>query len=100
MSGHPADPTKAGLATDKIGIRQIYTRSPLAKRPVERAATTCRGQLLSELRLAGTATIVDASELLKSFLFPLTWEVRRSRRRVELGLPYPRASLLKPPLKQ
>ena len=46
----------------------IFARSPQAKGRVERAAATFQDRLVTELRLAGAATITEADELLNSFL--------------------------------
>ena len=46
----------------------IFARSPQAKGRVERAAATFQDRLITELRLAGIATITEANEVLNSFL--------------------------------
>ena len=53
---------------EELGIRQIFARSPQAKGRVERAAGTFQDRLVTELRLAGAATIAEANEVLDGFL--------------------------------
>ena len=65
---YPAGPTQFGRAMEELGIRQIFARSPQAKGRVERAAGTFQDRLVTELRLAGAATITEANEVLNSFL--------------------------------
>ena len=47
---------------------QVFARSPQAKGRVERAAGTFQDRLLSELRLAGAATMEEANRVLQDFL--------------------------------
>ena len=65
---YPAGPTQFARAMEELGIRMIFARSPQAKGRVERAAATFQDRLVTELRLAGVSTIIEANELLNSFL--------------------------------
>ena len=65
---YPAGPTQFARAMEELGIRMIFARSPQAKGRVERAAATFQDRLVTELRLAGAATITEADELLNGFL--------------------------------
>ena len=65
---YPAGPTQFARAMEELGIRQIFARSPQAKGRVERAAGTFQDRLVTELRLAGAATIAEANEVLNGFL--------------------------------
>ena len=65
---YPAGPTQFARAMEELSIRQIFARSPQAKGRVERAAATFQDCLVTELRLAGAATIDEANEVLSSFL--------------------------------
>ena len=65
---YPAGPTQFARAMEELGIRQIFARSPQAKGRVERAAGTFQDRLVTELRLAGAATITEANQVLNSFL--------------------------------
>ena len=67
---YPAGPTQFARAMEELGIRQTFARSPQAKGRVERAAGTFQDRLVSELRLAGSATIADANEILDAFIPP------------------------------
>ena len=71
---YPAGPTQFARAMEELGIRQIFARSPQAKGRVERAAGTFQDRLVTELRLAGAATITEADQVLNTFLprFPAT----------------------------
>ena len=53
---------------EELGIRQIFAGSPQAKGRVESAAGTFQDRLVSELRLAGSATIAEANEVLDNFI--------------------------------
>ena len=64
----PAGPTQFARAMEELGIRQIFARSPQAKGRVERTAGTFQDRLVTELRLAGVATIDEANEVLHRFL--------------------------------
>ena len=65
---YPAGPTQFARAMEELGIRQIFAKSPQAKGRVERAAGAFQDRLVTELRLAGAATITEASKVLNSFL--------------------------------
>ena len=52
----------------ELGIRQIFALSPQAKGRVERMASTFQDRLVTELRLAGAATMEQANEVLLEFL--------------------------------
>ena len=65
---YPAGPTQFARAMEELGIRQIFARSPQAKGRVERAAATFQDRLVTELRLAGAATITEAEKVLNNFL--------------------------------
>ena len=56
-----AGPTQFSRAMDELGMQLIFALSPQAKGRVERAAGTFQDRLVSELRLAGAATIDDAN---------------------------------------
>ena len=61
-------PTQFSRAMDELGIQLIFARSPQAKGRVERMAGTFQDRLVTELRLAGAATIDDANRVLADFL--------------------------------
>ena len=63
-----AAPTQFSRAMDELGIQLIFALSPQAKGRVERAAGTFQDRLVSELRLAGAASIDDANRVLEGFL--------------------------------
>ena len=67
-SRYPAGPTQFARAMEELGTRQIFAGSPQAKGRVERAAGTFQDRLVSELRLAGSATIAEANEVLDNFI--------------------------------
>ncbi len=60
--------TQFGRAMDELGIQLIFALSPQAKGGEERTAGTFQDRLLTELRLAGAATIEEARAVLKQFL--------------------------------
>ena len=60
-------PTQLGRALDQLGIEQIPAYSPQAKGRIERAWRTCQDRLVSELRLAGAATLPHAQAVLDRF---------------------------------
>jgi hypothetical protein len=64
-------PTQLGRALEELGIQQIPAYSPQAKGRIERAWRTCQDRLVSELRLAGAATLAGANAVLRSFA-PIT----------------------------
>jgi hypothetical protein len=62
------DPTQVGQALQALGIEAIYALSPQAKGRVERLWGTLQDRLLvSELRLAGTATAAAANAVLAQY---------------------------------
>ena len=65
---HPVGPTQFTRAMGELGIEHIFARSPQAKGRVERMAGTFQDRLVSELRLAGVATINQANAVLRDFL--------------------------------
>lgn len=60
-------PTQLGQALQQLGIQQIPAYSPQAKGRIERAWRTCQDRLVSELRLAGAATLDQANAVLAQF---------------------------------
>ena len=67
-SGLAGAPTQFSRAMDELGIRMIFALSPQAKGRVERTAETFQDRLVTELRLAGAATIAEADGVLQGFL--------------------------------
>ena len=61
-------PTQFIRAMGELSIEQIFARSPQAKGRVERMNGTFQDRLVSELRLAGAATIDQANAVLRDFL--------------------------------
>lgn len=61
-------PTQVERALEDLSIRSIPARSPQAKGRVERLFGTLQDRLVSELRLAGDATLADANAFLLTFL--------------------------------
>ena len=60
-------PTQLGRALEQLGIQQIPAYSPQAKGRIERAWRTFQDRLVSELRLAGAATVDQANAVLQQF---------------------------------
>lgn len=60
-------PTQLGRALDELGIEQIPANSPQAKGRIERIWRTCQDRLVSELRLARAATVLQANTVLDRF---------------------------------
>ena len=60
-------PTQLGRALEQLGIQQIPAYSPQAKGRIERAWRTLQDRLVSELRLAGAATLAEANLVLEKF---------------------------------
>ena len=58
-------PTQLGRALEELGIQQIPAYSPQAKGRIERAWRTLQDRLVSELRLAGAATLAQANAVLE-----------------------------------
>ena len=61
-------PTQFGRAMEELGIQMIFALSPQAKGRVERTAGTFQDRLITELRLAGATTALQARAVLKQFL--------------------------------
>ena len=59
-SGLVGAATQFSRAMDELGIQMIFAMSPQAKGRVERTAATFQDRLVTELRLAGAATIAEA----------------------------------------
>ena len=67
-SGLAGAPTQFSRAMDELGVQMIFALSPQAKGRVERTAETFQDRLVTELRLAGAATIAEADGVLQGFL--------------------------------
>jgi transposase len=61
-------PTQFGRALEQLGVTYIAARSPQAKGRIERLWGTFQDRLTSELRLAGSASLQAANEVLRRFL--------------------------------
>ena len=61
-------PTQFGRAMEELGIRLIFALSPQAKGRVGRTSGTFQDRLITELRLAGAATMGQAKAVLQQFL--------------------------------
>ena len=66
--GLPSAPTQFSRAMNELGIQMIFALSPQAKGRVERVAGTFQDRLVTELRIAGAATIEDARVVLEDFI--------------------------------
>jgi len=62
------NPTQFGRAMRELGITQVFARSPEAKGRIERANGTFQDRLVSEMRLAGINTLVEANLFLQEYL--------------------------------
>ena len=62
------EPTQFARALEELGIELIMAHTPQAKGRVERAWDTFQDRLVSEMRLAGAATIEEANRMLGDFL--------------------------------
>lgn len=62
------DPTQFARALEELGIQLVLAYTPQAKGRIERVWGTFQDRLVSELRLAGAATIDRANEVLWDFL--------------------------------
>ena len=62
------EPTQFARALEELGIELIMAHTPQAKGRVERAWDTFQDRLVSEIRLAGAATIEEANRMLGDFL--------------------------------
>ena len=60
-----AESTQFARVMRELGIRQIYALSPQARGRVERMGSTLQDRLVTELRLAGAATIQEANDVLQ-----------------------------------
>ena len=61
-------PTQFARAMQRLGIQQIFARSPQAKGRVERVAGTFQDRLVTELRLTKAETMEHANEVLHRYL--------------------------------
>ncbi len=61
------DPTQVGRALEALGIETIYALSAPAKGRVERMWRTLQDRLVSELRLVGASTALEANAFLEKF---------------------------------
>ena len=61
-------PTQVGRALNELGIQSKVAFSPQAKGRIERLWGTLQDRLVSELRLAGAATLEEANRVLWEFL--------------------------------
>ena len=76
--GLPSTPTQFSRAMNELGIQMIFALSPQAKGRVERVAGTFQDRLVTELRIAGTATIEDARVVLEDFIHRFNERFRRT----------------------
>ena len=60
--------TQFGRAMEELGVQLIFALSPQAKGRVERTAGTFQDRLVTELRMAGAATLEEAKAVLKQLL--------------------------------
>lgn len=67
-AGLPGTATQFSRAMDELGVQMIFALSPQAKGRVERAAGTFQDRLVTELRLVGASSIVEANGVLEQFL--------------------------------
>ena len=67
-SGLPGMATQFSRAMEEQGIQMIFALSPQAKGRVERTAGTFQDRLVTELRLAGASSIMEANRVLEQFL--------------------------------
>jgi hypothetical protein len=61
-------PTQFGGSLKELGIQAVFALSPQAKGRIERLFGTLQDRLVSELRLAGAATMEMANRTLQDFL--------------------------------
>jgi hypothetical protein len=61
-------PTQFGRSLKELGIQAVFALSPQAKGRIERLFGTLQDRLVSELRLAGAATMEMANQTLQDFL--------------------------------
>ena len=62
------EPTQFGRLLTELTIRSIAARSPQAKGRIERLWGTLQDRLVVELRLAGATTLLEANQVLWSYL--------------------------------
>jgi hypothetical protein len=62
------EPTQFGRAMEELGVESLIANSPQAKGRVERLWGTLQTRLVSELRLAGLASLEQANAFLPSFV--------------------------------
>ncbi len=55
-------------ALRELGVTHVFAHSPEAKGRVERANGTFQDRLVTELRLAGASTLIEATEVLSEFV--------------------------------
>ena len=67
LTGRP-DPTQFGRLLQELDIQSIPARTPQAKGRVERFWGTLQDRLVTELRLAGAATLDEGNQVLWDFL--------------------------------
>lgn len=67
LAGH-RQPTQVGRALGELGVEMIFANSPQAKGRIERLWGTFQDRLVSELRIAGIATLDEANAFLGSYL--------------------------------
>ena len=67
-SGLSGTATQFSRAMDELGVQMTFALSPQAKGRVERTAGTFQDRLVTELRLAGAGSIVEANGVLEQFL--------------------------------
>ncbi len=61
-------PTQFGRSLKELGVQTVFALSPQAKGRIERLFGTLQDRLVSELRLAGAATMEMANRTLQDFL--------------------------------
>ena len=64
----PVETTQFAGVMQRLGIQQIFALSPQAKGRVERMLETFQYRLVTELRLAGSSNIDEASLVLQEYL--------------------------------
>ena len=67
-AGETGTATQFSRAMEELGGQMIFAQSPQAKGRVERTAGTFQDRLVTELRLSGATTIVEANAVLQEFL--------------------------------
>ena len=82
-----AESTQFARVMRELGIRQIYALSPQAKGRVERMGSTLQDRLVTELRLAGAATIRKGQRCPPAVPAQVQRPVRRGRGAARESLP-------------